>query len=319
MVSDLIIGLKEADRVEVTTIIDNYVDVLIPSTENVKRPPLATTGEIPRTTLLAEHGLCFLIEVFGDEERHTILMDAGWTKEGVPHNLRLLGIDLEDIEAIFLSHGHMDHHGALLEVLQAIPRGEVPLVLHPNVFLTSRYIERPSRVRVRFPGLDEQDLQEVGANIMKVESPCPLASGLITTTGEVERAVPFEKGMANAYIEREGRVEPDAILDDQGLVINLKGKGLVVVSGCAHSGIINTIRHAQKIAQVDRVYAIIGGFHLTGPFFEPIIGETIDQLKKINPAMIVPAHCTGWKAVYQLAQEMPGQFVLNSVGTKFSL
>jgi 7,8-dihydropterin-6-yl-methyl-4-(beta-D-ribofuranosyl)aminobenzene 5'-phosphate synthase len=123
--------------------------------------------------------------------------------------------------------------------------------------------------------------------------------------------------MPNACLERDGKIELDPILDDQGIVIHVKGKGLVVVSGCAHAGIINTIYHAQNISKVNRVYAILGGFHLSGPLFEPIIGRTIEELKKIGPEIIVPMHCTGWMAINEFAKEMPAQFVLNSVGTKF--
>jgi 7,8-dihydropterin-6-yl-methyl-4-(beta-D-ribofuranosyl)aminobenzene 5'-phosphate synthase len=125
--------------------------------------------------------------------------------------------------------------------------------------------------------------------------------------------------MPNACLERNGKIEYDPILDDQGIVIHVKGKGLVVVSGCAHAGIINTIYHARNISEVNNVYAVLGGFHLSGPLFEPIISRTIEELKKIDPQIIVPMHCTGWKAINELAKEMPQQFVLNSVGTRFVL
>ncbi|MCD6353498.1 MAG: MBL fold metallo-hydrolase, partial [Proteobacteria bacterium] len=106
---------------------------------------------------------------------------------------------------------------------------------------------------------------------------------------------------------------------DQALVIHLKGKGLVIISGCSHSGIINIIHYARKITGVTRVYGVMGGFHLTGPAFEPIIGETIEKLKAINPAIIFPMHCTGWKATTEIAEQMPRQFVLSSVGTTLTL
>jgi 7,8-dihydropterin-6-yl-methyl-4-(beta-D-ribofuranosyl)aminobenzene 5'-phosphate synthase len=141
----------------------------------------------------------------------------------------------------------------------------------------------------------------------------------VLVTGEIERTTDFEKGLPHAYLERGGKTEPDRILDDQGLVVHLKGKGLVIITGCAHSGIINTIQFAQKLTEISSVYAIIGGFHLSGPKFESIIPRTLEELKVINPAVICPMHCTGWKATVEIARKMLHQFVLNSVGTTLVL
>jgi 7,8-dihydropterin-6-yl-methyl-4-(beta-D-ribofuranosyl)aminobenzene 5'-phosphate synthase len=142
---------------------------------------------------------------------------------------------------------------------------------------------------------------------------------MILVTGEVERATGFEKGLPNASLERDGKLEPDAIRDDQALVVNLKDKGLVVISGCAHSGIINTVLYAKKITGVDRIHAVLGGFHLSGPVVEPVIEETITEFKKIKPEVIIPMHCTGWEAIKRFSQAFPSSFILNSVGTKISL
>lgn len=311
------VRLQETDRVKITSIIDNYTDVLLAHVDKVaKRAPLIT-GDQPSRAPLAEHGLSLLIKVFKSMEHHTILFDAGWSNVGVPYNLRLFGINLNEIEGIVLSHGHMDHFGSLLEVLRGIDK-KTPLIAHPDAFLTTRYLEFRGGVKVNFPSLDKQLLKKAGAEVIKTKSPFLLASDLIATTGEVERSVDFEKGLPNAYLERNGKIETDLILDDQGVVINVKDKGLVVVSGCAHAGIINTVYHAQKITGIDKVHAILGGFHLSGPFFAPIIDRTVEKLKRINPRVVVPMHCTGWKAINQIAKEMPMQFVLNSVGTVFS-
>ena len=312
------IKLQEADKVEITVVIDNYTNVLLAdSTEVVKRFPLIIDNRFIGAPL-AEHGLSLLIKVFKDTLCHTILFDAGWSNVGVPYNLNLFGVDLSNIESIVLSHGHMDHFGALTEVLRGTGK-KTPFVAHPDAFLTTRYREFPDGSRVKFPSLDEESLVKAGAEIIKVKSPFSLASDLIITMGEVERVTEFEKGLPNAYLERNGGVELDLILDDQGVVINIKDKGLVIVSGCAHAGIINTIHHAQKLTNIDKVYAILGGFHLSGPFFEPIIDMTVKELKRLNPSIVVPMHCTGWKAVNQIAKEIPEQFVLSSVLTRFLL
>jgi 7,8-dihydropterin-6-yl-methyl-4-(beta-D-ribofuranosyl)aminobenzene 5'-phosphate synthase len=307
--------LHEADKVEVTMIIDNYTDVLLESTDTVVRAPLAA-GEYIADAPLAEHGLSILIKVFKDSEVHTLLLDAGSSSAGVLSNMKLFGIDVNDVEAIVLSHGHMDHFGALEDILRAKVKN-CPLVLHPHVFANSRGVELPNGRRIKFPVLSEKSLAEAGADLVKTRAPYLLASGLAASIGEVERASGFEKGMPNLWVERDGEIGLDEVLDDQGVVINVKGKGLVIVSGCAHAGIINTVRHAQNITKIGKVYAILGGFHLTGAFFKPIIGETIEELKKIDPEIVVPTHCTGWDATNQIAGEMPAQFVLSSVGTEF--
>jgi 7,8-dihydropterin-6-yl-methyl-4-(beta-D-ribofuranosyl)aminobenzene 5'-phosphate synthase len=109
----------------------------------------------------------------------------------------------------------------------------------------------------------------------------------------------------------------DPFHDDQGLAVNVKDKGLVVIGGCSHAGIINTVRHLQRVAGGERVHAVLGGFHLTGSLFEPIIGPTIREMKRLGPDFVVPMHCTGWKAINQFAAEMPGQFILNTEGTTY--
>ena len=149
--------------------------------------------------------------------------------------------------------------------------------------------------------------------------PVSVAEGRILVTGEIERKTVFEKGLPNAYMEHSGELVKDPISDDQSLIMHLRGKGLVVISGCAHSGIINTLLYSKKISGVDRLYAVLGGFHLSGPQFEPIIEETIDSLKKMNPRIFVPMHCTGWKAVHRFEETFPDAFILNSVGSTITL
>jgi 7,8-dihydropterin-6-yl-methyl-4-(beta-D-ribofuranosyl)aminobenzene 5'-phosphate synthase len=229
-----------------------------------------------------------------------------------------LGIKITEVESIVLSHGHMDHHGALKNILKQKAE-PIPLIVHPDVFLKKRFIILPDGKKISFSVLQEDTLQEMGSQIIKNKLPSLLATDLALVTGEIERTTDFEKGMLNAYLERAGKTEPDRVLDDQAIVIHLKGKGLVIITGCAHSGIINTIQFAQKLTEISSIHAIIGGFHLSGPKFEPIIPRTLAELKAIHPAIICPMHCTGWKATMEIARGMPQQFVLSSVGTKLIL
>ena len=317
--NDLRDTLKEVERVEITTLIDNYVDVLLRDTDIVTRPPHAAGEEILRDTLVAEHGLSLLITVYQGTKTRSILFDTGYSQIGVPHNIALLGIDLQSIEAIVLSHAHMDHTGSLRKITEGI-KGPVTLVVHPGAFLFPRYVERDDGERHRFPRtLSREELAAERVEILESKAPILMADNGVMVTGEVERTTGFEKGLPGALLEREGKMMQDPISDDQALVLNLKEKGLVVISGCSHSGIINTILHAQKLTGLKDVHALLGGFHLTGPAFEPIIEKTISELKNLAPEVIVPMHCTGWKAIQRLSQEFPSAFVLNSVGSKITL
>ena len=313
------VQLKEVDRVEILTLIDNYVDVLLQSTDVVTRPPLAKNLEIPTNNLLAEHGLSMLVMAYQGKEKHTVLFDTGYTSVGVPHNVEFLEVNLGQVEALVLSHAHMDHTGSLFTVLDRIDK-TIPLVVHPDAFVWPRYFGLDDGRRLQFPRtLVEADLEHQNVELVVSKAPTLIAHDLVAVTGEVERVTKFEKGLPNALLERNGKVEQDPIADDQSLVLNLKEKGLVVISGCAHAGIINTILHARRITGVTEIHTVMGGFHLSGPVFEPIIEETIRELKQMDPAVIVPMHCTGWKAIERFSQEFPESFILNSVGSRFTL
>jgi 7,8-dihydropterin-6-yl-methyl-4-(beta-D-ribofuranosyl)aminobenzene 5'-phosphate synthase len=310
------LNIREADRLEITILMDNYTDMLV--TENTcicKRPQLP----LPQI-LLAEHGLSCLIKVCVENEERIVLMDAAVTPTCLFNNAKLLKADLGRIEAVVLSHGHPDHFLGLVELLKFVSKEQnkkVPLFLHPDSFLERRMnipaIEHP----VTMPALNEDDLKEAGADLVKSEKALLVAGGLICTTGEVERTTAFEKGLPWAEAKLDGSWVTDPFRDDQGLVVKLKGKGLVVISGCAHSGIINTVEYAKKIAGTNKVHAVLGGFHLTGRIFDPIIQPTINEMKRIKPDYVIPVHCTGWKAINRFAEEMPEQFLLNTVGTTY--
>jgi 7,8-dihydropterin-6-yl-methyl-4-(beta-D-ribofuranosyl)aminobenzene 5'-phosphate synthase len=192
-----------------------------------------------------------------------------------------LNIDINKIDSVILSHGHFDHIGGLMDFYNHVSR-EIPLVLHPDAFLERR-LNNPSEGTNNLPILNENDLKEAGAKIIKSQDPYTLASDLILLTGEVERTITFEQGFPWAEAKINGVWKVDLFRDDQSVIIKLKDKYLVIISGCAHAGIINTIRHSMKITQTKQVHAVLGGFHLTGPLFKEIIPPIIEEMKKINP------------------------------------
>ncbi len=312
-------SLHEVDRIEIVSLIDNYVDILLRSNDMVTRPFLRDGDEISRDTIIAEHGLSLLVNVKSEEESYSILFDTGHTEIGVPHNLKKLNIDIGNIEAIVLSHGHLDHTGALYPIIKSLSKS-ITLIVHPGAFYFPRFIEWPDGRIDRFPKtLVREDLINLGVKILESKSPTFIANDMILVTGEIERKTSFEKGFPFAKIIQDGKLVQDPILDDQSLIINLKGKGLVVISGCAHSGIVNTLLYAKKITGIENIHAVIGGFHLTGKIFEPIIDDTIKSIKQLNPNIIIPMHCTGWKAIQRFADAFPDAFILNSVGSRFEL
>ena len=306
------LNLQEVDKLEVTVLIDNYSDMLLlQDTDMVKRPRI-----LPPDAPLAEHGLSCLLKVHKGAEEHVVLLDAGVSATCFFHNARVLNVDLSQIQAVVLSHGHIDHFGALLEFLNRAAKG-MPVVLHPDAFL-QRSLNIPiSGRRIDLPRLDEVALTEKGALLHKVEAASTLASDLILISGEVRRVTDFEKGFPWAEAKIDDKWVADPFRDDQGIAVKVKGKGLVVIGGCSHAGIINTVKHCQAAGQTSKVHAVMGGFHLTGPIFEPIIGRTIDEMKKIGPDFVMPMHCTGWQAINQFAREVPQQFVLTTVGTTY--
>jgi len=306
------VDLRELERAEVTVLVDNYTDLLLLQSTNVVKRTLSP----PPQAFLAEHGFSCLIKTSDGSEEHVILMDVGISGTCLLHNAQLLKIDLSKVEALILSHGHFDHCWGLREILSKIPRG-IPLVFHPDAFLPRRFNLPALKIQVSMPSLDENMLRKAGMEIRKIREDSTLASGGVLVLGEIERITEFEKGMPGMEAEINGAWVADRFPDDRGVAVKVKNKGLVVIGGCSHAGIVNTVKHAQKVTGTPKVHAVLGGFHLTGPMMEPVIGPTMGEMKKINPDYIIPTHCTGWRAINQFAKEMPEQFILNTVGTTY--
>ncbi len=309
--------LQPVDKCEVIVLVDNYIDLLLPPKDGVVRPPLAQGEMIPEDTILAEHGLSVLLRLTYGGKTHLVLMDAGYTDKVLPHNLAYLGMSLDEVELVVMSHGHMDHYGGLVWAVGQIGKKPVPIVIHPNAFATPRFFKLPDGRNLRFPVMNREAVEKAGGEFEETADPSLQMEDHLLVTGTVERVTPFEKGMPNAYMKQGEEIVHDDILDDQGCAINVRDEGIVVISGCAHAGIINTIKYAQKLTGIDRVLGVIGGFHLSGPIFEPIIPDTITAMKEINPKRLVPMHCTGWTAIKAFEAAMPEAFALNASGTTY--
>lgn len=271
----------------------------------------------PRQLPFGEHGFSMLIRVLSNGKSHSILFDTGNSPNGVLENSKRMGLDLIEIEGVVLSHGHYDHTGGLLSVIKAINRVDLPVVVHEDMF-ARRGIANPDGSIRLYPEFPSKDMLR-SVLLISHKQPLLLADGLALVTGEIRRQTSYEKGYLAHRAFVRGSWKPDPwIWDDRALVIRVKGKGLVVFSGCAHAGIVNTIKYAQTVAGSERVYAVLGGFHLAGKEGEGRIEQTLKELKQVNPKLVVPSHCTGWRAMCAIASEFPDAFVWNNVGNLYT-
>jgi 7,8-dihydropterin-6-yl-methyl-4-(beta-D-ribofuranosyl)aminobenzene 5'-phosphate synthase len=325
------IDLVPVDGVTITTLLDNVSDMLLVDQGPARRAGLGATANPPLVAaefieggktldaLRAEHGFSALVTIHRGAQQHHILFDTGMSPDGMVANLRRLDIDPLDIEVIVLSHGHFDHTTGLDGYVRAVGRANVPVLIHP-AFWSRRRIAIPGRDPIELPSTSRRALDDAGFDVIEQERPSFLFQGSVLITGEVPRTTAFERGMQFHEARHGDHWEPDPlILDDQALLVNVAGRGLVVLTGCGHSGVVNIARYAHRLTGIDHLHALIGGFHLNGPLFEPVIGPTCDALAELSPDVIVPAHCTGWKATHALAARFPDAFIQNSVGTRYDL
>lgn len=324
--------LEPLDGITVTVLMDNAADALAPDQGPAKRTTMASMGaatlRIPAPTLetgevvdalLAEHGFSLLVTVRKGDREHRILFDAGTTPDGMSENMRRLGLAAKDVEVVVLSHGHFDHTTGIDGFIRAVGRANLPVMIHPE-FWSRRRIAIPGRDPIEIPTTSRSALEGAGFDIIEERQPSFLFERSVLITGEVDRTTEFERGFPIHQALRDGEWQPDPlILDDQALIAHVAGRGLVVITGCGHAGIVNIVRYARKLTGVDEVYAIIGGFHLVGPLFDGIIPATADALVEIGPAYIAPGHCTGWRAQHALANALPDAYIQNTVGTRYEL
>jgi len=309
--------LREVESVEIISLADNYVNVLLSFQRGEVKGFREWAGK-PFAPLMAEHGFSMLIRVLNDGKPHSVLLDTGSSPNGVLTNAKTMGIRLEEVECIVLSHGHYDHCSGLPAIAKAIGRSGLPVIVHEDMFKVRGVASADGTVRELPPFPAEEEVKP--ARYVRARQPYLVADDLILVTGEIPRRTSFEMGFPSHRALVDGRWQPDPwIWDDRAVVINVKRKGLVVVSGCAHAGIINTVLYAQQLTGTEAVYAILGGLHLEGREGEPRIGPTVEELKKVGLKLVAPSHCTGWRGICAIARALPEAFVPNSVGNLYVL
>ena len=326
-------AIQEIEQISITILMDNTTDLLLTNSEHAVRPPLVRNERFVLPPPVAEHGFSAMVNILRHNQSvsNSFLFDTGVSENGVIHNADILGVDFSKINGIILSHGHLDHFAGLVNIIKRISSSRkastnnIDIFTHPDAFLR-RWEIFPDGSRVKSPVLCEQELQQLGGIIHKNSAVTYLPSKespLLAITGEILRETSFERGFPYQYTEdptNEKNLIPDPLIrDDQALVVNISDKGLVILTGCGHAGIINTINYAKKITGIDRIHAIIGGFHLPADdgIFEVAIEPTLAEFQKAKPDYLVPCHCTGWKATNRIIETMPEKFIQSSVGTTF--
>jgi 7,8-dihydropterin-6-yl-methyl-4-(beta-D-ribofuranosyl)aminobenzene 5'-phosphate synthase len=322
------LDLPEVDRIEITTLYDCMVDATAPSVGPAKRlqakddQPIVSDlleGE-QRRGFVGGHGLSMLVTVTQGERTRSLLFDAGGDPNALVNNLERLELDPRMFSAIALSHGHWDHTVGLVGLQRKMGRMNLPLVLHPDAYRRRATLNEDGELNPPMASLSRQGLRDAGLEVAESVEPAYLLEKMLLVTGQVARTNDYEIGWPAHHALIDGAWQPDPLIcDDQGLAINLRGKGLVVLSGCGHAGIVNTVHYAQAITGVERVHAVLGGFHLGPNFFADRIGKVVGALVALEPALIVPAHCTGIRASLAVAQAIPAAFVNNTVGTRYTL
>lgn len=328
MLEDQEIG--NAKKVSLTVLVDNKADLIVESNENVKY--------FEEKPLLAEHGFSVLIQI--DDSEDKILWDAGVSRDTLAENMRRMELDFQAISMIALSHGHSDHYAGMTTILkemdlsleakewdesvtqeeieQLIARSQIPLVAHPAAFRERWWKKDDGTLVGPFVPPPIREWEAAGAQIIESAIPYKLLEGC-WTTGYIPRTSFEKSGRPTQLLFRNGSdFTSDDLEEDQAIVINVKDKGLIVLSGCAHSGIVNTIRYAKKFTGVDTVYAVVGGFHLARAK-EDEISKTLDYIKKEKPTYVIPSHCTGLPAISKFAREMPDEFIEGVVGATYIL
>ena len=317
--------MRAVDGVKLTVLVENYVDMLLPDTDRVKRAGLCHHFDPKRGPVMAENGISFLAEIYVGDYVYRLLFDSGFTSTVIRHNMRNLEVSAAKIDHVVISHGHPDHCGDLPGVLREIGH-PVPVSVHPDAFLP-RYLRLGSGEISPFYNynINQKAWEEAGGRLILNEGTVEVGPGAVAT-GHIERSVPFEPPRPAAdsggalYHIVKGKSQPDVVPDDQCLAINVKGKGIIVLTGCAHAGIINSIAAAQEAAGVKQIYGVFGGFHLGFPGVpEENTVKTIEALRRLDPQILSPMHCTGFKAISDISRAMPNVFLLQTAGTRITL
>lgn len=323
--------LKPVDRIEILVLVDNKSDSLstIPTSvgsknfcnEFVNLMKNGMTELKGSSQCCAFHGLSLLVTAHRGSKSKTVLFDAGPVNFGMDYNGERLGAKFGEIDAVMLSHGHWDHAGGLTRAFDLISKQKLenhstPCYLHPDMF-RQRGIANPNGDVFPIEKIPTpEELKSHGAMPILTKDPCSILEDMFYISSEIERVTSYEKGFPNHKRKSldESKWEPDPlIMDERFLAVHVKDKGLVIFSACSHAGVVNVMKSANTNLG-EKIHAIVGGFHLSGAANEVAIDATVEGFKEFEPDVIVPGHCTGWRAVQALVTQFGERVVPMAVG-----
>ncbi|OAX79170.1 hypothetical protein ACJ72_06512 [Emergomyces africanus] len=340
-------SLVEIDALEAIVIVDNELDIMSPPAPGLPVTVSGFLGEIAQNlpahlhdraeatkevrledVCCSAHGLSVLLTAIKGDERRTMLFDVGPTEESWGRNAERLRLDLASVERIQLSHWHRDHSGGMLKAIQMIKEAKNGKGLSSDDLVVDLHPSRPDyrgfQAGTEIVSLQAdptfQEIEKAGVKVEKHREPHTVLDNMFLISGEIPRGTEYEPGLKNGirFHQHSGKWESDELItDERFLACNIKGKGIVVFSGCSHAGIVNATNHAIELIGKDNqqppLYAVFGGYHLATSE-KAHIEATVRDLKLLDPKVLLPGHCSGWRVKFEIEKEMPGRLLPSSVG-----
>lgn len=336
-------AIPTVDQLVMTNVVDNFYDVFAKRGKIGDVMVQRTTVPYPYGSgvmLLSEHGLAYHLESIRGSEKKEILLDFALTERSLTNNYQGLKVDPTKAEALIISHGHVDHYGALQDLTRAFQgrmKPGITLYAGGEDTFCHRWVMTPDGQKLDYGQLNRAELEAAGLKVVLAKQPTVVV-GHAFTSGQIPRLTDFEMSPPAARLEagapgsgceatfhfppgtvkveaKPGELVTDIFWGEHATAYHVKNRGLVVISSCGHAGIINSIRQIQKATGIEKVHAVVGGWHLA-PYPDEIVAKTVEALKQIDPDYLIPMHCTGFNTIAAIQREMPKKLIMPSTGTR---